>query len=120
MAISVKTVLATAAAAALLGGCATGPYYQDGYGYGPGYYNGYGPAYYSPGYLEPSVGLGITYIDRDDNRRWRGDRDWDGRRDGRRDRDGRDDRNDWRDRGGDRDRGGGRDSRGDHGQNSPG
>lgn len=101
----IKSVLAVVAGAAILAGCATGPYYQDyGYGYGPGYaypYDDYGPGYYGPGYVAPSVGFGVTYIDRDDHRRhwrddrqsrdnrreWRGDRDGDGRRDwdGRRD-----------------------------------
>jgi hypothetical protein len=98
MAISRKTVLVALAGAALLAGCATGPYYDDyGYGYGSPYGYGYGDPYYGSGYYYgPSVGLGLglTYSDRDYRRR--GDhrhRDW--RRDGR-DRDGRDG---WRDRG---------------------
>ncbi len=103
MAISLKTALTAAVVggAALLGGCATG-YYDDGYGYGYdrygyGYGGGYASSYYGgyPGYYTgPSVGLGITYVDRDyDRRRWRD-------RDHRRDRRDRGDR-DWR---GDRDR----------------
>jgi hypothetical protein len=54
-------LLATAACAALLAGCATeggyyttysSPYYGYGYGYDyyPDYYYDYGPAYYSPGF----------------------------------------------------------------------
>src|SRR5688500_8500595 len=82
MAYPIKSVLTVIAGAALVAGCATGAYYQDyGYGYGPGYdYDGYGPTYYgAPGYVAPSLGFGITYIDRDDDRRqWRDDRrrDW--------------------------------------------
>lgn len=95
MAISRKTLLAALAGAALLSGCATGPYYDEyGYGYG---YDAYGPNYYGyPGYAGPSIGLGFTYSDRDyrrerrgDRREWRGehrDRDGDGRRDWRGDR----------------------------------
>ena len=139
MAISLKSTFAAVAGAALLAGCATGPYYQDyGYGYGPGYaypYEDYGPAYYGPGYVAPSVGFGVTYVDRDDNRRhwrgdgrgeWRGDRDGDGRRD-------RDGRRDWVGRGGSPDVSpnatppgvatdgyGSRDWRNDHGQRSGG
>jgi hypothetical protein len=87
-----KTLLAALACVLPLAGCATGPYYGDGY-YDRGYY-GYGyenPYYYSPGYVAPSVGLGFAYTDRDHRdyrrREWRGDyRD--------RDRDGRE----WRDR----------------------
>ena len=79
MAIPRKTLFAAAAAALLLGGCATGPYY-GGYGYGYDYY-GYGPAYYDPVYVGPSVGFGYSYYDHDGRRHWRGDRDHDGRRD---------------------------------------
>ena len=97
MAISRKALVTALAGAALLAGCATGPYYDDygyGYGYGSGYGYGYGDPYYAPGYYYgPSVGLGLgfTYSDRDYRRR--GDH---RHRDGRRDRDGRDG---WRDRG---------------------
>jgi len=135
MAISTKTVLWLAAAATLLGACATGPYYDNGYGYG--YNNGYaydnapayapGPAYYDtpPGFYEaPSVGLGIGFAsgggwDHEHHREWRGDRDghheWHGDRDGRGDRGA----HDWH--GGDHDGGhGGRDVSNDHGQNSGG
>ena len=63
MAISAKFILAAAlGGAALLGGCATGPYY-DSYGYN-GYYDGYAPGYgyaYDPYYAAPSVGLGFGY-----------------------------------------------------------
>src|SRR4051812_37950262 len=107
MAISTKSVLGLAAAAALLGACATGPYYGNGYGYDNGYAydNGSayapGPAYYdAPGYYGgPSVGLGIGFVgggswDHDGHREWHGDRDgrheWHGDRDGRGDRGGRD------------------------------
>jgi hypothetical protein len=64
MAISAKLILAAAlGGAALLGGCATGPYY-DNYGYNGYYGNGYGPGYgyaYDPYYVAPSVGLGFGY-----------------------------------------------------------
>ena len=84
--MSTKPMLALAAAAALLAGCATGPYYDNyNYAYGDGSYYGqptdnyyyppsgpvyrYGPAYYpspyySPYYVAPSVGFGITYSSR--------------------------------------------------------
>lgn len=84
MKTSIRTTLAVAAGAVLAAGCAAGPYHPDyGYGAAPGYYYDYGPSYYAG----PSVGLGYTYIDRDDRRRWRherdGRRDWrDGRHDG--------------------------------------
>ena len=71
-------VLAGATFAALLAGCAEGPYYggpyySSGYDYGyygPGYYSGYsyydyGPSYYySPGYL------GFSYRSGDGDRHW--------------------------------------------------
>jgi len=61
---SAKLILATTlGSAALLGGCATGPYY-DNYGYNGYYGNGYGPGYgyaYDPYYVAPSVGLGFGY-----------------------------------------------------------
>ena len=87
MKIAFKPLLAAGAAALLLAGCATGPYYQDsyGYGYGPGYaYDGYGP-YYGP---SVGVGLGYTYYERDggryyrdrDGREWRAERERDARR----------------------------------------
>ncbi len=58
-----KSLLALAASALLLGGCATG--YCDSYGY---YYSRpygytYGPAYY-PRYYGPSVGFSPAYTDR--------------------------------------------------------
>ena len=76
-----KSVLALAATAALLAGCATGPYY-DSYGnhvYNDGsyyydrpayrYYEG--PAYYAPApYVGPSVGFGIAYSNRGYYRRY--------------------------------------------------
>jgi hypothetical protein len=80
-------LLATLAGAALLAGCATDPYYDNyGHGYGGyGYNYGYeSPMYYGPAYVGPSVGLGLSYYDRDyrdyrrdhDGRRgeWRGNR----------------------------------------------
>lgn len=84
MTISMKRVLVALGAAAVLGGCATydDGYYGDRYAYGPNYY--YDPY---PGYVAPSVGLGLgySYYDGGDRRHWRGDRhDW------RRDRHGRD------------------------------
>ena len=89
-----KTLLAALACVLPLAGCATGPYYGDGY-YDRGY-NSYGyadPYYYSPGYVAPSIGLGFAYTDRDHRdyrrREWRGDH-----RDRDRDRDGRE----WRER----------------------
>ena len=94
MAISRKAILAALAGAALLAGCATGPYYDD-YGYGYNYGPSYGPYYYgSDYYYGPSIGLGLTYSDRDYRRGGHRHRDW--RRDGRH-RDGRD-RDGWRDR----------------------
>ena len=107
MAISRKAILAALAGVTLLAGCATGPYYDDyGYGYrhAPSYGYGYpDPYYYGSGYnyYGPSIGLGLTFSDRDYRRH--GDhrhRDW---RRGDRDRDGRD--RDWRDRDGPHDRG---------------
>jgi hypothetical protein len=85
-----KTILKRTAIAAALGsavllaGCATGPYYDGGYyGYNNGYY-GDAPYYYEPGYVGPSVGLGLGYstYDRDYRHQWRDHGDW---RDGRRD-----------------------------------
>ena len=83
MAMSRKSILAIAAAGLLLGACATGPYYDDGYAYGPygnapgpyyspGPYYGTGP-YYDPGYVVgPSVSFGFAYSDRHyDHRRGR-------------------------------------------------
>jgi hypothetical protein len=115
MAMNRKTVLALAAAATLLGACATGPYYDEyGYGYGydqPGYGYGYGydqPGYAYPGYSYysgPTVGFGIGFssVDRDGRREWRdhrgdGDRRWG------RDNDRDHDRDRWRDRDRDNDR----------------
>jgi hypothetical protein len=84
-----KILLALAAAAAIMSGCATGPYYDsynNGYAYNDGYstpgystpgysapgyyYDGptyyYGPpAYYYPRYYGPSIGFGFSY-----GRRW--------------------------------------------------
>jgi hypothetical protein len=69
--MSSKLILALAATAALLAGCATDPYYDnynyasdDGYYYGrPAYPSyGYGPAYYPPHYYSgPRIGFGIGY-----------------------------------------------------------
>jgi hypothetical protein len=75
-----RTILALAAAAALLGGCATGPYY-DSYGNyvyndapppyyyerpAPRYYEAppYYAPYYSPYYYGPSVGFGFSFSNR--------------------------------------------------------
>lgn len=52
MKISIKSVLAAAGAALLLGGCAT---YDYGNGYG---YNGYGPYAPADGYYDPYPGYG--------------------------------------------------------------
>ena len=63
-----KALLALAAAATMLGGCATYPY-DDPYAYNQGYYRDYyGNTYYTPPsyYTGPSVGFGITYTDRND------------------------------------------------------
>ncbi len=117
MTIQRKAIFAALASAALLAGCATGPYYDDyaygsgyNYGYGgPAYYGPsyYGPSYYGPAYVAPSVGLGLSYHDYDNRR----DRRW--HRDNRDDRDNRADRvervnpqgsvvrpNEWRDHNG--------------------
>jgi hypothetical protein len=60
-------LVAGALAAATLGGCAAYPY--DDYAYRDRADYAYGP-YYEPGYyVAPSVGFGITYVDRD--RYWR-------------------------------------------------
>ena len=61
-----KLLLAGALAAAALGGCAAYPY-DDGYYHDSRYYDEYGRAYYGPPayYAGPTVGLGITYTDRD-------------------------------------------------------
>lgn len=92
MAIPRKALLAALAGATLLAGCATGPYYDDYYGYDRayGYDYGYGygdPYYYGPGYYYgPSIGLGLSWSDRD-YRRHRDHRHRDHRhRDWRRDR----------------------------------
>lgn len=86
---SKKSALALAAAAALLAGCATGPYYDryayaDGtyyerpvnrdydyatayrdYDYAPAYrYYDYGPAYYPNYYFGPSLGFGLSFSNR--------------------------------------------------------
>lgn len=62
-----KSLLALAAGALLLGGCATyyDPYYtyDDGYYYSRPYGYAYGPAYY-PRYYGPSVGFSLAYTDR--------------------------------------------------------
>jgi hypothetical protein len=73
----IRSLLAIAAGAALVGGCAVAPYdngYGYGYGYGNGYdypgYPGYAPVspydddpFYEPGYYGygPSVGLGFSF-----------------------------------------------------------
>ena len=78
MAISLmkKVALAVAGAALpLMGGCATGGYYDDGY-YG-NRYGTYGPSYYDPYYAAPAVGLGFGYAYSDNDYRRR---DWDGHR----------------------------------------
>ena len=80
MAISAKLVMAaTLGSAALLAGCATGPYY-DGYGYN-GYNDGYVPYGYAydPYYVAPSVGLGFGYSYSDGDYRGGRWRDGDGR-----------------------------------------
>jgi hypothetical protein len=99
-----KTTLAVLGAAAALGGCAAGQYY-DSYGYNPNYnYDAYtapGPYYETPAYEAPAyyggpaVGFGFSYTDRDRrdyrSHEWHGDRahgDWHG---------GDHDRGDWRD-----------------------
>ena len=79
-----KLLLALGLAATALGGCAAYPY-DDPYAYNNGYYNNgyYGyPSYYTG----PSVGFGVTYVDRDghyyrDHRDRHWDRDGDGHRD---------------------------------------
>jgi hypothetical protein len=105
MAYSMKTALAALGSAVLLAGCAAGPYYDDyGYGYDRSGY-GYGSDYYGPGYstgyVAPSIGLGLTYVERDDHRRYRDDRrDWRNDRrdgwDGHYGRDHHDGRREWR------------------------
>ncbi len=102
-----KKILAFSAVALALGGCAAGPYYDGGYGYGNGgYYDGY-----SSYGADPSVSLGYYYLDNDGRRQWRdgrdareGDQRWRGR-------DGDNDRGDRR-YGNDRRPGGVRDSTG--------
>jgi len=75
--MSSKSLLALAAAAALLGGCATYPYPYDTYGYNDGYAYGERPVYreyppypgyaYAPGYyyprtyIAPSIGFSLGY-----------------------------------------------------------
>lgn len=105
---STKAILAAAAGAMLLAGCADYGYYDNGYGYDNGYAqrngyaydngyaygNGYGNDGYAysdyPGYYTgPSVGFGIGFSDGSD-----------GHRDHWRDRDGHEH---WRDRDHDRD-----------------
>jgi hypothetical protein len=65
-----KSLIAVAAGAALLSGCATYPDYYDGsYAYNDGYYDRpayryYGavpPSYYYPRYYGPPVGLSFGY-----------------------------------------------------------
>ncbi|HZZ91521.1 MAG TPA: hypothetical protein VFE23_03110 [Usitatibacter sp.] len=116
-----KSVLALVGAGALLAGCAAGPYYDNGYGYGNGYdagygYNGYdygpGPAYYEPGYVAPSVGFGVGFNSWDGGgHEWHGDHD----------RGHHDWRGDRGDRDGHGDHGGGdHDRSDDHGEHSGG
>jgi hypothetical protein len=92
-----KLVLTALGGAALLGGCATGPYYDNygsPYGYNSPYYGSNASPYYGsnydPYYYGPSVGFGYSYSNNDNYRdgRYRGNN-W-------RDRDGR-----WRNRDGD-------------------
>jgi hypothetical protein len=140
MAISTKSILGLAAAATLLGACATGPYYDNGYGYGYNnaypydnaysYDNGYayapGPTYYdSPAYYAaPSVGFGIGFAGGGTS--WDHDHhEWHGDRDGRRewhggDRGGRQWQGGDRDSAGRSDGYGSRDPANDHGQRSGG
>jgi hypothetical protein len=67
-----KSLIAAAAGAALLSGCATDPYYYDGsYAYNDGsyyydrpayrYYGAVPPSYYYPRYYGPPVGLSFGY-----------------------------------------------------------
>jgi len=121
MAISIKSALVAAGAAALLAGCVGVPYDNGygGYGYNDPYaYNDYpGYGYNGPGYAEPgpSVGIGLGFWDSDHH--WhRGDRDADRDHDGRHFDRGHDGRFD-RDRDGDHGRGGDHGDRGhdDHG-----
>lgn len=96
-----KISFALGAFALALGGCAAGPYYDGGYGYGNGpYYDGY-YGYGAPAYERPSLSLGYYYFDNDGRRHWRdgrdareGDHRWRGR-DWNND---RGDRRDWNDR----------------------
>ena len=77
-----KVLFAGAAAALALAGCADYPY--DPYYGNAAYPNGpYYSDYYGSYYTGPTVGLGITYSDREGY--WDGDRHW--HRYGRRDRD---------------------------------
>jgi hypothetical protein len=62
-----KSLLALAAGAVLLGGCAYDGYTYDSYAYNDGYYyydrpnyRYYGPTYY-PRYYSPGVSLGYSY-----------------------------------------------------------
>jgi hypothetical protein len=67
IAMKLRKLLAAAGAVtiATLAGCATYPYDDYAYPDGPRY-SEYGPDYYRPGYYAgPSVGLGITYSNRD-------------------------------------------------------
>ena len=73
MAKFTQLALAALGSAALLAGCATGPYdYGYGYGYDAPYYNSpfyNGPYYSDPYYYGPTVGFGYSYSDTD--RRYR-------------------------------------------------
>src|SRR6185312_1884592 len=85
MATTLRSALRLAGAP-LLGACAVEPY--DNYGYNgnpgyygngnPGYYGAPGPYYQEPGYayVEPSIGFGIGFSDRDRGDHWRDRRDW--------------------------------------------
>ena len=61
-----KLLFAGAAAALALAGCADYPYNDPNYAAYPGYAPGYAGPYYSDSYYAgPTVGLGITYSNRD-------------------------------------------------------
>lgn len=86
--ISKRALIGLGAAALLLGGCATGPYYGERYAYDdgryydrpadvyyerPARYYDYSPSYYSPYYSPyyygPTIGLGFSFSHRGHGRR---------------------------------------------------